>query len=108
MIVKIERHLGEQNWLLIDNIAKVSCSKQMLYKTKEIINDDDVVLLDHREEYDCKCVGKCVCKIKCIWYYRLICRTKDNDEFSIVFDTVAYLCNDEGKTIEKIVANCNE
>jgi hypothetical protein len=37
-------------------------------------------------------------------YKVLICRDADTGtEFSIAFDTVAYLCNDEGKTIEKIV-----
>ena len=37
-------------------------------------------------------------------FRELGCRLEDNSEYSLIFDVVAYLCNDEGKTIEKIVA----
>lgn len=37
--------------------------------------------------------------------YRKICCTRpDGSEFSVVFSTFAFLCNDEGKTIERINA----
>ena len=35
--------------------------------------------------------------------YKKICCTKhDGSEFSVVFSTFAFLCNDQGKTIERI------
>ena len=37
-------------------------------------------------------------------FRELGCRLENNSEYSLIFDVVAYLCNDEGKTIEKIVA----
>lgn len=103
MILKVERHNLEQDWWLLDNISKVSCSK-CDYKKGDSIVEGDIILFDHESECNCNNGDGCN---KCIRFYKLICRTKEYDEFSIVFDTVAYLCNDEGKTIEKIVANYN-
>jgi hypothetical protein len=107
MIVKVERHNKEQDWWLMDNIAKISCSKREWYSqtvTPSILSEDNIVLLDHHPKCDCDIKNRNLCK-ECVLYYRLICRTKDHYEFSIVFDTVAYICNDDGKTVEKIVAN---
>ncbi len=106
MILKIERHDGEQDWWLLDNIAKISCSERRYYSqthTPSILGrDDHLVILDH--EVICDCNENSRCK-HCVLYYRLICRTKDCNEFSVAFDTIAYICNDDGKTIERIVAN---
>jgi len=109
MILKVERHNKTQDWWLMDNIAKVSCSK--LGRKTSNPETGDITILDH--EIKCNCQGSDNDTIrercdKCIYYWRLVCRTKDFNEFSVIFDTVAYLCNDEGKTIEKIVANFKE
>lgn len=37
----------------------------------------------------------------------LLCEYHTNDEISVVFDTIAYVLNNNGKTIEKLVANYN-
>lgn len=108
MIVKIERHNNEQKWWLIDNIKKISCSKKGFYsttKTPSDLSNYNIVLLDHNPK--CNCSNNEKCK-KCISYYILTYRDDEYNEFNIIFDTIAYLCNDDGKTIEKIVANYKE
>lgn len=106
MIVKIERHNNEQDWWMLDNISKISCSSKRHHTkifTPSVLGEDtDIQILDH--EPTCNCDDNSGCK-NCIKYYRFICRTKEHYEFSIAFDTIAYICNDEGKTIEKVVAN---
>lgn len=106
MILKIERYKNNQDWWLLDNIAKISCSKALHYSsvsTPSLLGEDNnIVLLDFDTRCNCREGDACS---DCTRYYRLICRTKDNNEFSVVFDTVAYICNDSGKTIEKVVAN---
>ncbi len=110
MILKIERHNETQKWWMLDNIAKVSCSALLHHTKTRIVGEHafgsiDIMILDH--ENKCSCAENEGCS-DCIECYRLICRTKEHDEFSVLFDTVAYLCNDSGKTIEKIVANHKE
>lgn len=106
MILKVERHNETQDWYLLDNIAKVSCSISLHHTKTKIVGeqsiDADIMILDH--ENTCSCAENEGCS-DCIKCYRLVCRTKEHYEFGVLFDTVAYLCNDEGKTIEKIVAN---
>jgi hypothetical protein len=43
----------------------------------------------------------------CVIFYVLICRLSDGTEYTIAFDTMVYVMNDQGRTIEKIVANYN-
>ena len=106
MILKVERYKDNQDWWLLDNIAKISCSKPLRYSgvcTPSVLGEDDnIIILDFDSKCNCRDDEGCS---DCVRYHRLVCRTKDNNEFSIVFDTIAYICNDEGKTIEKIVAN---
>lgn len=105
MILKIERHNCDQDWWLFDNIAKISCSKAKRHTMEYSDTDpleDRIRLFDHQAT--CTCGENEGCE-KCISFYRLVCRTNDWEEFSVVFDTVAYICNDSGKTVEKIVAN---
>ncbi|MGD2072522.1 MAG: hypothetical protein PVG65_03440 [Candidatus Thorarchaeota archaeon] len=105
MILKIERHNKEQQWWILDNIEKISCSKPSKGgRSEDSFGNVDISLLDHVK---CNCDGEVDGCSDCIDRYLLICRKKDHTEFSVLFDTVAYLCNDNGKTIEKIVANYN-
>ena len=106
MILKIERYKDNQKWWIYDNIVKISISNKM-YHSKHSIDIHaegiDAIFLD--VEAKCECEPDTVVCNDCIGYYTLICRLNNYEEYSIIFDTVAYLCNDEGKTIEKIVAN---
>jgi len=103
MILKIERYSNEQRWWIFDSIRKISISKTLTHNgIPEIRQDTEVVIFDIKSE--CSCGPNDSCS-DCVKYYLLTCRLNDGSEFSIAFDTIAYLLNDNGKTIEKIVAN---
>jgi len=104
MILKIERYSDEQRWWIFDDIRKISISHWMSHNgIPEVRKDTDVVIFDVKSS--CSCASKSEGCSDCVTYYILICRLNDDTEFSIAFDTVAYILNDNGKTIEKIVAN---
>lgn len=113
MILKVERYIEDQKYWLIDGVRKISVSTDMRYQTKEErdkVGLADVIFLDLLK---CNCVttdntdsacSDCVdhdqYRVK-----RLVYRLEDDNEYSILFDTIVYVLNDKGKTIEKIVAN---
>lgn len=104
MIVKIERYIDKaendpRNWWMEDNIRKIHKIEFELPFGQEM-PDDDAIIFDY-EHYLNK-LGAGQDRRRAI---RLICRIGDGSERSIVFDTVAYILNDDGKTIEKLVAN---
>lgn len=107
MILKIERYV-EQDWWMLDDIRKVSKAhfKQDFNKDFDAAVDD-IFILD-LETYLNKMAGDKKIKRSSREVVRLICRLSNGNEFSVIFDTRAYLCNDEGKTIEIIVANHKE
>ncbi|MCK5603383.1 hypothetical protein KAR91_15975 [Candidatus Pacearchaeota archaeon] len=112
MILKISRYYGEQEYWMLDNIAKISLSKPKQYKVDlsgncseakvDYMTDEPLVtgicLLDKR----LKSVDGDIFKYKVI-----IARLTNGEEVSISFDTVCFVMNDSGKTIEKIVVNRN-
>ena len=110
MIIKIQRYTGKEKWEIYDNLRKVGWSEckasDFVPDGKKIVAYPDVLILDcyeKRRSDNSDCLPS---DIPCIL---LRCKEKVRDEpITIVFDTIAYLCNDSGRTIEKIVANCNE
>ena len=110
MILKIKREIGGQDWWILDDIRKISVSRLKKIECTDIneLNDfcnelgHDIFLLDEMNMVIGKQVGKSEGSPESFPYKELIYRTSKGDEFSAIFDTVAYLCNDEGKTIEKI------
>ena len=114
MILKIERYTFDKstrNWYMLDDIRKVS---RTLIKKVPFINEDpfpEIMIFDFEQyvkdnpEKYADNAGKLPSKRDVI---KLICRLSNGEEFSVIFDTLAYICNDEGKTIEKIVANYND
>jgi len=118
MILKIERRKNDQRWWLFDDIKRISSSLRMKYETEEertaaMAGCPDVAFLDFK---NCNCSGEpdaaglyTTCS-DCVDHRhyrvcRLNCRLNDGSDYSVVFDTTAYVLNDSGKTIEKIVAN---
>ena len=102
MILKIERYSNRQQWWMFDNIRKISMSNP--FRRAGITDKDyDAVLFDIKT--DCTCKGPGDGCNDCVDYLVAVCRLKDGSEISIAFDTIAYLLNDDGKTIEKIVSN---
>ena len=107
MILKIERYHGfavddPNDWWMLDDIRKISHYAYKKYPfDKDFSNDDaDIILLDYEDYLDKIGGGQSGRDV-----IRLICRLSNGNEFSVLFDTIAYILNDNGKTIEKLVAN---
>ncbi len=102
MLLKIERYKEREDWWMLDNIRKISKSKPFVADPTKDYDAGiiDIVILDYADQ-----VIKDGGHIKTVDSIRLICRLSNSEEFSIIFDTTAYLLNDNGKTIEKLVAN---
>lgn len=73
---------------MFDNIVKLSVSDVRL-KPEEF--NEDVVLVDTKGVKD---------------YIKICCRDIRGKEFLIAFDSTAYICNDNGKTIETLPVAC--
>ena len=104
MILKIESYDEIRQWWMYDNIRKISMSKPRYGSSKSNILHD-IIIFNMLTSCDCDEGSQCS---KCVKYLVAICTLNDNSEISIAFDTTAYLLNDQGKTIEKVVANYNE
>ena len=103
MIIKIERHRENQKYWLLDGISKVSVSEMLsIGEPGGLWSNHDIILYDHLvgDESDTK--------YNPTPYQLLICRLENGKEMSIGFDTVCYIMNDSGKTMEKLVVNHRE
>jgi len=108
MILKILRYnrkekTDKQEYWMIDSVRKYSLSTPIRLSHKTYIGDYNAVFFD-MPDIDCTCGDDDECD-SCMYYNVLICRLDDGSEYSIAFDTVCYVLNDNGKTIEKIVVN---
>ena len=104
MIVKVK---GEnQDWVLFDNALQVRYNTTALKITSEaqlsvfekpveshelvtIFKDTDITTVSTNSPL---IVGK-------------LTFTANNRDYTVLFNTVAYLCNDSGKTVEKVAVN---
>lgn len=100
MILKIARYKDNRDWWIIDGIKRINYGLEEV-KRKDIRIDPDILIEDFYENISTFEENQTISTI-C-----MTCRMADDEEKYIEFDTIAYLCNDEGKTIEKIVANYN-
>ena len=109
MIVKVERYKEDKKqnwgWAMFDKISKILKEEEVYdfdlgSAIPEECHHGDYFVLDIFEKYIK--VIKTAAKIRVV---RLFCKLQDGSEYLIIFDTKAYICNDDGKTIEKIVAN---
>lgn len=107
MMLKIERYWGPAEddpncWWLLDDIRKVSHYLYRNQSFKEEFNDvdADITLLDYESYLEKMKHGQSHRNVR-----KLVCRLSNGNEFIVLFDTTAYILNDNGKTIEKLVAN---
>jgi len=107
-MLKIERYPGlkgkkiYQDWWLLDDIRKIS-KAQFNHPFVQKFDGDvdgDVFIFDYEDYLTSIGAGQDSRDV-----VRLICRLSNGNEFVVLFDTIAYVLNDNGKTIEKIVAN---
>jgi len=105
MILKIKRFSQTEQWIIIDEIQRISISEPRIKVPNYCLADYDVVIGD--VESQCNCLDseeESSCS-NCKKYIFCECIMNDNNVLRIAFDTFAYLLNNEGKTIEKIVVN---
>lgn len=104
MIVKVERYKNsrnKQNWWLLDNISSITIEEFECEPSKDFSDDEvDVIVLDYEQ-----CLEDNNMKNAYNTNIKLHCAMTDGSDIIIVFDTIAYILNDNGKTIERIVAN---
>jgi hypothetical protein len=102
MILKIERYKEREDWWLLDDIRKINKAqfKQPFSQDFDDQIDADVFILDYEDYLEEVHGGQDSRDV-----IRLICRLSNGDEYVVLFDTIAYILNDNGKTIEKLVAN---
>jgi len=94
MILKI-RGYGKDDWWVYGEIVRIHYEE--IDRDCPVTEDYDLLLFEEavKDAKDVK-VSKCT---------RITLRFEDNGElFSILTDSVAYLCNNHGDTIERIVA----
>ena len=102
MIIKIRRFTENMEWWLIDEIRKIDIGtyKHMTVReVKDIMSrpEHDVRIMDSLSDNPADDAR----------FVELNCQNSWGGCFSIMFDTVAYICNDDGKTIERIPV-CSE
>ena len=109
MILKIGRYIEGEDWWLLDDIRKVSKAQFTQPFTKNFeTRDADIFILDYEEHLKSGQTSGEEQMPGDRSVIRLVCRTAAGEEFSVIFDTIAFLLNDGGKTIEVIVANYME
>lgn len=89
MIVKI-KGIKEVDWWVFDKVKKAHYGVNNYH---EVMNDDCDLKLINDDEV--KARGDKV--------LFLVMRLENDNEYSVSFSTKAYLCDDTGKTIEKII-----
>ena len=97
MIVKVERYKGGNSFILVDNIRQIHRFNGWQNAPLRL---GDISITDHDES-----ITDAEVKLEKPYMILLDCEKNDGSEINIVFDTVAYILNDQGKTIEKVLAN---
>lgn len=108
MIIKIENYINNDtgelitdSWWMLDDIRKIR--KHVYYDFPfniENIDNADIFILDYEDYLEKNNMARSGRNV-----IKLVCRLSNSNEFIVLFDTIAYILNDEGKTVEKIVAN---
>ncbi len=103
MILKIMREDDFQEYWKFDNIRTLTCSR-VFFRGGATDLDSDIYLLDHVP--DCKCMLDSNCpneQSKCPACEAYMVLGFDRGNTTVAFDTTAYIMNNEGKTLDKIV-----
>jgi len=94
MIVKVQKSYEDTNkWFMMDNITEVHYDS----KIKPFPTDEEFITTEDYITF---------IREGCVHYNVIIVKNKiKRTEIRILFDTVAYICNDAGKTLEKILGH---
>ena len=89
MIIKIQEETPKNDsWWIYDNVHRVKINESASLDMTKLKDVDLVVLKDETTNES---------KKRLITYL-----DKNREERSILFNTIMYICNDDGKTIEKV------
>ena len=105
MILKVKRQTLNREWWILDNIKILSIfdtEKMTRVALDEKLDEvrPDKIMMDIL--WNSEANGK-TCSDTDLFSMKLLDVTTDTMQFTIAFDTFAYLCNDEGKTIDRII-----
>lgn len=114
MIIKIGRVEHGIDWWIKDGVESVEVLSIEEVSQCELSNiaagDFDAMFLDHfysrddfiiEENSPSKIVKKGYTENKDMRYRIIVCSLRNgNEHYSIIYDTIAYLCDDSGKTID--------
>lgn len=96
MIVKIpyrpKNDDKNKRWFIQDNVDRVYAHAPRKMKWKDC--DMEIELLSHVDLLELNEDSELTVSILCV-------QKNNGEEFRILFDTTAFLCNDNGKTIDK-------
>lgn len=104
MIIKVQ-HKDPNSWWIFDGVQKVRYQTGLRISRDELMKDNeeghgyDITIIATKVLPD----GKHIDTEDPLRYALLIFRDINNNEKSLMFNTVAYLCNEQGQTVEKIV-----
>ena len=102
MLVKVKgvTEDGKDDWLYIGEVEELQISDiiHTADKTQKELNENEFIE-DNYWMFASEMFGQNH------EYIRIACTKRDGHMVSVVFNTVAYICNDSGKTIEKHVVN---
>lgn len=104
MLLKVSK--GSRKWVMFDSVAEIEYAD---YQNVTAIKDGNDLVLTYtvgsgevREELIPDRWVLSDMEAQNISGYLVVVKYIDNEVMTIFFDTVAYLCNDDGKTLERI------
>ena len=91
MILKI---CDEDGYVIYDNLSRVSVKTSVKYGSDEYkkLREHTTLVVSPGEPQDSDS----------IWYHQIWARSKMEGDMLFLVNTIAYLCNDSGKTVETI------
>lgn len=94
MIIKIMKTNRTEFWMC-DNVENLSVEEVKTINNEGIPIGTESVICSIYEDYECPKKTK-------TWAIHFLKRG-DNERYIAMFNTVAYICNDQGKTVETII-----
>lgn len=104
MIVKVKRECQTDAWFYLDRVASIQVSSMQFANShgKIPLSSDELLICDNAYNAFTGCEIRPESDAK-MWPYTTLECTLDSGVCKVIkFDTVAYLINDNGKTIDKI------
>ena len=100
MILKINhsKEASKYHWFIMDNITRICVAEQKIDESglKKYKNIDRIISDDKNAQSSPRnfIIAHC---------YTAAPHREFDEEYSLMFDTIGYLCSDDGQTLEKLV-----